>query len=217
MEGEGTMGGVKPYKVPAGEGEDILIEKKSRFIGHVYKVETVEEINEILAAQRKKYWDASHVVYAYILHDGTMRFSDDGEPQGTSGMPTLDVFRKEEVFDVLCTVVRYFGGTLLGAGGLVRAYGKTAKMALDAAGVAMMRPHLEVLVDCPYNLLEIVRKRFDAFDASEESAEFGASVLLTLYMPSEQFEAFSADIIDLTNGAVEPMAGEEKLFARRIK
>ncbi|MBQ2691238.1 MAG: YigZ family protein [Clostridia bacterium] len=211
------MGGVKPYKVPAGEGEDILIEKKSRFIGHVYKVETVEEINEILAAQRKKYWDASHVVYAYILHDGTMRFSDDGEPQGTSGMPTLDVFRKEEVFDVLCTVVRYFGGTLLGAGGLVRAYGKTAKMALDAAGVAMMRPHLEVLVDCPYNLLEIVRKRFDAFDASEESAEFGASVLLTLYMPSEQFEAFSADIIDLTNGAVEPMAGEEKLFARRIK
>jgi len=211
------MGGVKPYKVPAGEGEDILIEKKSRFIGHVYKVETVEEINEILAAQRKKYWDASHVVYAYILHDGTMRFPDDGEPQGTSGMPTLDVFRKEEVFDVLCTVVRYFGGTLLGAGGLVRAYGKTAKMALDAAGVAMMRPHLEVLVDCPYNLLEIVRKRFDAFDASEESAEFGASVLLTLYMPSEQFEAFSADIIDLTNGAVEPMAGEEKLFARRIK
>ncbi|MBQ1270697.1 MAG: YigZ family protein [Clostridia bacterium] len=211
------MGGIKPYKVPAGEGEDILIEKKSRFIGHVYKVETVEEINEILAAQRKKYWDASHVVYAYILHDGTMRFSDDGEPQGTSGMPTLDVFRKEEVFDVLCTVVRYFGGTLLGAGGLVRAYGKTAKMALDAAGVAMMRPHLEVLVDCPYNLLEIVRKRFDAFDASEESAEFGASVLLTLYMPSEQFDAFSADIIDLTNGAVEPMAGEEKLFARRIK
>ncbi|MBQ5814114.1 MAG: YigZ family protein [Clostridia bacterium] len=211
------MGGIKPYKVPAGEGEDILIEKKSRFIGHVYKVETVEEINEILTAQRKKYWDASHVVYAYILHDGTMRFSDDGEPQGTSGMPTLDVFRKEEVFDVLCTVVRYFGGTLLGAGGLVRAYGKTAKMALDAAGVAMMRPHLEVLVDCPYNLLEIVRKRFDAFDASEESAEFGASVLLTLYMPSEQFDAFSADIIDLTNGAVEPMAGEEKLFARRIK
>ncbi len=210
------MGGIKPYRVPAGEGEDVLIEKKSRFIGHVYKVETVEEINEILAAQRKKYWDASHVVYAYILKNGVMRFSDDGEPQGTSGMPTLDVFRKEEIYDVLCTVVRYFGGTLLGAGGLVRAYSKTAKMALDAAGIAVMQPHLEVLVDCPYNLLEIVRKRFENFEAVEESAEFGATVLLTVHMPTGQFEGFSADIIDITNGQVEPMAGEEKLFARRI-
>ncbi len=211
------MGGIKPYKVPAGEGEDVLIEKKSRFIGHVYPVETVEQIQEILAAQRKKYWDASHVVYAYILKDGAMRFSDDGEPQGTSGMPTLDVFRKEEVCNVLCTVVRYFGGTLLGAGGLVRAYGKTAKMALDAAGIAAMQPHLEVLVDCPYNLLEIVRKRFSAFEAAEESAEFGASVLLTLYMPTGRFADFRAEIIDLTSGVVEPLAGEEKMFARRIE
>ena len=99
---------------------------------------------------------------------------------------------------------------------LVRAYSKTAKMALDAAGIAVMQPHLEVLVDCPYSLLEIVRKRFDNFEAVEESADFGASVLLTVYMPTGQFEGFCADIIDVTNGQVEPMAGEEKLFARRI-
>ncbi|MEA4920694.1 MAG: YigZ family protein [Clostridiaceae bacterium] len=207
---------MKNYKVPAGEGEDILIEKKSKFIGHIYKVETAEECLEILEIQRKKYWDASTIAYAYILKNGVMRFSDGGEPQGTAGMPTLEVFRKEEVFDVLCITVRYFGGVLLGAGGLTRAFGRIAKMALDAAGIAIMQPHLEVVLDCPYSLLEIVRKQFTAYEAQETSAEFGASVKLSISIPFESFSAFHDNIVDVTNGIVEPMAGEEKMFAKKI-
>lgn len=205
------------YKVPASEGEDQLIEKKSRFIGHIYKVETAEEANNIIAAQKKKYWDASTVVYAYHLKNGVMRFSDGGEPQGTAGMPTLEVFRKEEVFDVLCVTVRYFGGILLGAGGLTRAYGKTAKLALDAAGIAVMQPHREVFIDCPYSLLETVRKYLPDFEAEETNTEYAASVGIELFMTSEKFESFKAKIIDVTNGQVTPEGRGEKLFAKKIK
>ena len=111
----------KPFRVPCREAEIEYIEKKSRFIGHIYKIQTAEQAQEILTAVRKQYWDATHNVYAYILQNGVMRFSDDGEPQGTSGMPTLEVLKKEAVFDVMCVTTRYFGGILLGAGGLVRA------------------------------------------------------------------------------------------------
>ena len=109
---------MKNFKVPYSEAEIEFIEKKSRFIGHIYKVSTPEQCQEILAAVRKKYWDAPHNAYAYVLQNGVMRFSDDGEPQGTSGMPTLEVLKKEEVFDVMCVITRYFGGTLLGQAAL---------------------------------------------------------------------------------------------------
>ncbi len=205
------------YKVPFSEAKTELTEKKSRFIGHIFKVETVEKANEILKAMQKQYWDASHVVYAYALKGGVMRMSDDGEPQGTAGMPTLEVLKKEEVFDILCVTVRYFGGTLLGAGGLTRAYGRAAKLALDEAGVAVMQPYLQVEIDCPYNLLEIVRKRFDGFEASEEGADFSQQVKLTLFMPRDRFEAFRAEIIDCTSGTVLPLEAGERLFAKRLK
>lgn len=208
---------MKSFKVPAGEGEDMLIEKKSRFISHIYKVETVKEATDILAQWKKEYWEASAIVYAYSLKDGTMRFSDDGEPQGTAGMPTLDMLRKEEVFDVLCVTRRYFGGTLLGAGGLTRAFGKVAKMALDNAGIAVMEPHLHVTLDCPYNMHELLRKRFEDFEVTENGIEYGASVVFDLYMPTERFDAFKADIIDMSNGTIEPVAGEEMMFPKKIK
>ena len=105
------------FEQTTGYGEDEFVEKKSRFIGHIYKVETPEQCQEILAAVRKKYWDATHNVYAYVLEGGNLcRFSDDGEPQGTAGIPSLDVLLKEEVVDCCVVVTRYFGGILLGAG-----------------------------------------------------------------------------------------------------
>ena len=103
---------MKNFKVPWQEAEVEFVEKKSRFIGHIYKIQTPEQAQDILAAVRKTYWDASHNVYAYVLQNGVMRFSDDGEPQGTSGMPTLDVLKKEAVFDVMCVTTRYFGGAV---------------------------------------------------------------------------------------------------------
>ena len=207
---------MKNFKVPAGESQIELIEKKSRFLGFIYPVESPEECAEYLRRFKKKYWDATHVVYAYTLEDGSMRFSDDGEPQGTAGMPTLEVLKKEEVFDVMCVITRYFGGTLLGAGGLVRAYSHTCKLALDAAGQAMMMPYAQVLVDCPYNLLEQVRRLLPNFEADEVEADFGASVTLTLALPMEQLEAFNAKLVDFTNGKLSAEFVGEELHAKKL-
>lgn len=204
------------YKVPFANAEAEFVEKKSRFVGRMYKVAAPEEANEILAALRKREWDATHHVYAYTLIGGAMRFSDDGEPQGTAGMPTLDVLKREEVFDALCVTTRWFGGTLLGAGGLTRAYAKACKLALDAAGIAVMTPFTQVGITCDYTWLELLRKHLALFDAVEERAEYGADVMLTVLLPSERFEAFAGHIVDVTNGRVVPARGTEKLFAKKL-
>lgn len=207
---------MKPFKVPYREAEAEYVEKRSRFIGHIYKIETAEQAQEILAAVRKKYWDASHNVYAYILRSGVMRFSDDGEPQGTSGMPTLDVLKKEQVFDVLCVTTRYFGGTLLGAGGLVRAYSHTCKLALDAAGQAMMQPYAKLRLDCSYPLLEQVRRQLPLFEAEEGETEFSDKVTMTVFLPKEKQAVFTAQLIDLTGGRLRPEELGEELFAKKL-
>lgn len=122
------------YIIPAGYGEAEYIDKKSRFIGQVQHAESEAEAMAFVEQIRKKHADATHNVWAYVLNTGAMRWSDDGEPGGTSGQPTLNVFRSAGVVDVCCVVTRYFGGILLGSGGLVRAYSKAASMALEAAG-----------------------------------------------------------------------------------
>ncbi len=208
---------MKPYKVPAGESEIELVEKKSRFIGRIFKVESPEQAQEIVQRIKKQHWDASHNVYAYVLENGVMRMSDDGEPQGTAGMPTLEVLKKEEIKNVLCVTTRYFGGTLLGAGGLTRTYGKTCKQALDAAGTAVMQPFDLYHIDCPYGLLETVRRQYEGFEADEQGAEFGSSVALSVCLPAGRSEAFCAHLVDKTNGAVRPERRGQKLFAKKIR
>ena len=115
---------MEEYLVPSGEGIAELVEKRSRFLGHIWLTQTEEEALQCIKKMREQHWDATHNVYAYLIKDGAMRYSDDGEPQGTAGIPVLEVLRKEGIYNVCCVVTRYFGGTLLGAGGLVRAYGK---------------------------------------------------------------------------------------------
>lgn len=207
---------MKNFKVPAGESQIELIEKKSRFLGFIYPVESAEECAEYLRRFKKKYWDATHVVYAYTLEDGSMRFSDDGEPQGTAGMPTLEVLKKEEIWNCLAITVRYFGGTLLGAGGLTRTYGRAAKMALDAAGIAVMQPFSRMILRCPYSLLEIVRTRYVYAEAEEVRADFGADVTLTVVLPAEREAAFTADIVETSNGKITPVKDGEELFAKKL-
>ena len=127
---------MESYLVPGEYGEAELVEKRSRFIGQVWRVETEEEARERVEQVRKKYHDARHHCWCYLLREGgVLRYSDDGEPQGTAGQPMLNVFQKEGVANAVCVVTRYFGGILLGAGGLTRAYGSTAKLALDGAGL----------------------------------------------------------------------------------
>ena len=154
---------MKEYLVPTGDGEAQFIERRSRFIGHIFLTETEEEALARLKQMREQYWDATHNVYAYIIRDGATRFSDDGEPGGTAGMPVLQVLQREELYNVTCVVTRYFGGILLGAGGLVRAYAHGAKIAVDAAGRSIKRIWTNVYLPCPYSWYERIRLEVAAF------------------------------------------------------
>lgn len=209
------------FRVPSGYGEDELIEKKSRFIGRVWRTDTEEEAIARIKEMREKHWDATHNVYAYIIRDtGTMRYSDDGEPQGTSGMPTLNVFRSEEIFNVCCVVTRYFGGTLLGAGGLVRAYSKAAKMALDAAGISEMRMWTTMMIPCAYPMFERFKREIDAFGGLIEDIEYGSEIVITASFPSEKKDDFFLRLTELTAGGVTEesvLITEEAFRPMRIK
>ena len=130
---------MREYKTVELESCDYFVEKKSKFIGYAKPVSTQDEAVEFINSIKSKHWDATHNVYAYVLRENnTQRYSDDGEPSGTAGVPVLDVILKENVTDVCIVATRYFGGTLLGAGGLVRAYSHTSKIALDAAHIITM-------------------------------------------------------------------------------
>ena len=191
------------YLVPTGYGEDEFTEKKSRFIGRVWPVETEEEALAHIAEMKKQHYDATHNCWAYVIKDGAVRFSDDGEPGGTAGMPMVQVLQKEEVYNVVCVVTRYFGGTLLGAGGLVRAYTKGAKIALDAAGKSMKRVWSVLYVPCPYSFYERMKLEVEAFGGIIRDTQFGAEVELEILVAQPQAQAFLDRIVDMTSGTVE--------------
>ncbi len=205
------------YLTPAGYGEAEFTEKRSRFIGRVWPVETEAEALEHLKEIRSRHWDATHNVYAYILREGgTMRYSDDGEPQGTSGMPTLTVFRAKEIQNVLCIVTRYFGGVLLGTGGLVRAYSQTAKLALAAAGVASVREWEELLIGCPYGMYERIRRELELAGAVVTATDFGADVSLEALLEKGKSEALNRRLQEISSGAVEALVLGSKFRAVRL-
>lgn len=189
------------YIIPAGYGEAEYIDKKSRFIGQVQHVESVSEAMAFIESVRKKYADATHNVWAYVLADGQMRWSDDGEPGGTSGQPTLNVFRSALVCDVACVVTRYFGGTLLGSGGLVRAYSKAASMALEAAGRARMAEWRSIAVECTYAQYERVRRLLEGMCAADMDGSFGEFVTVSALLPLDAAQAVSARLTDMTAGS----------------
>ncbi|MDE7010514.1 MAG: IMPACT family protein [Oscillospiraceae bacterium] len=199
------------YLVPAGYGEAELTEKRSRFIGQVWRVETEAEARAHLEEVRRKYHDARHHCWCCVLREGNvLRYGDDGEPQGTAGQPMLNVFLKEEVSNAVCVVTRYFGGILLGAGGLTRAYGGTAKLALDAAGVSRMRLWAVLAVPCPYPLYERMRLLVERSGGTVESADFGSDVLLTVLLPAEDTAGFRTAVTELSAGSVEVLVEEER-------
>ncbi len=205
------------YLTPAAYGEAELVEKRSRFIGRVWPVETEAEALEHLKEIRGKHWDATHNVYAYILREGgTMRYSDDGEPQGTSGMPTLTVFRGKKIQNVLCIITRYFGGILLGTGGLVRAYSQTAKLALAEAGIARVREWEELLIAAPYGMYERIRRELELAGAVVTSTDFGADVSLEALLEKGKSEALNRRLQELSSGAVEALILGSKFRAVRL-
>ena len=193
------------YLVPSEYGEDEFIEKKSRFIGRIWPVETEKEALARIQEMKKKHYDATHNCWAYIIRDGAVRFSDDGEPGGTAGMPMLQVLQREGLFNAVCVVTRYFGGILLGAGGLVRAYTKGAKIAVDAAGKSMKRVWTVLYVPCPYSFYERVRLEVEGFGGIVRKADFGAEVELELLFPEAKTQEFLDRLTDMTAGTVESM------------
>ena len=202
------------FRIPAHDGCDEFTEKKSRFIGVVRYTKTEEEALAFIAEQNEKHKTAGHNVYAYSIRDNNiMRYSDNGEPQGTAGLPVLDVFRKEEVFDFCCVVTRYFGGILLGTGGLVRAYSHAAKIALDSAGIAVMRLWTDGTMSIPYNLFEIVQKALISLGARITATDYGAEVTVSFLVPTEEFDMIAAKIFDTTNGRVLTRRGEDRFMA----
>ena len=191
------------YYLPTGYGTSEFVEKKSRFIGEVWRISTEEEARQRVAEVKKKYHDARHSCWCYLLRDGTVRYSDDGEPQGTAGQPMLEVFSREGITDCVCIVTRYFGGILLGTGGLARAYTKGAKDALLAAGVSVERLWNRILVPCSYAQFERVRQETEKRGGVIEDTDYGADVMLTVLTPEGETAGYLAALTELSAGSIE--------------
>ncbi len=200
------------YIVPFETAESEFTEKRSRFISHIWRVETEEEARARIEEMKKKYYDARHNCWCYLLHDGPVRYSDDGEPQGTAGQPMLNVFQREEVTNVCCVVTRYFGGILLGAGGLTRAYAKGAKDALDAAGICRMNLWTEWEIPCTYPLFERMKLTVESCGGVVRDAEYGADIVLRAAFPSGGAEQFASRLTELSAGQLAMTAAGESFL-----
>lgn len=199
------------YRTVADSGEGEYVDRRSRFLAHVHPVVNEKQALALIGGYKQRYWDASHNVFAYILRDGqTRRCSDDGEPQGTAGTPVLEVLQKEDITDALVVVTRYFGGVLLGAGGLVRAYSHAAKIGLDAAGIAVMRPCRLGTITCAYARYDALNMLIRSVGGSVEDARFGTVVILEVALPAHAAAEFERALADVTRGESIPhWRGEE--------
>ena len=191
------------YITVAREATAEFTEKRSRFIGAVRPVQSEEEAAAFVAEKRAKHWNAAHNVYAYALRAGQIcRYSDDGEPQGTAGIPALQTVQGARVTDAVVVVTRYFGGVLLGTGGLARAYAKGAKVALEAAGLIYMRRRLVVSLTCDYAQYGRIGAMIPALGGVQKNADFGAAVTLEFLLPPGERSAFEEQLADATAGTV---------------
>lgn len=198
------------YFVPTATGEAEFVEKRSRFLGHVFLVETEAEARSRVDEVRKKHYAARHNCWCYRLRTGgAERCSDDGEPQGTAGQPMLNVFQRSGVENVCCVVTRYFGGVLLGAGGLVRAYAQSAKDALDAAGISVVRPWTELTIPCPYHLFERLKLEVERKGGLVGEADYAEEITLQALFQADAVEGFLDAVSQMSAGGIRPhMTGE---------
>ncbi len=188
-----------------------ITEKRSRFIGEAFAVTSETEVSETLASLRKKYWDARHIAYAFTLADGTARFSDDGEPHGTAGKPILNVISGSGVTDCLITVTRYFGGTLLGTGGLVRAYGEAASLAISDAGTYQAVPIGEYRVICSYDQLKTLSKLIEQSGGFNTLPEYTENVNLLFSLEVSKEADFSAKLTETFSATLKYEKISEKM------
>lgn len=202
---------VEGYRTIATPAQDEFIEKKSRFIGHIAPVQTEEEAVAFVGEIRARHREATHNVYAYILRQNQLsRFSDDGEPQGTAGIPVIDTMKKSGVTDAVVVATRYFGGILLGGGGLIRAYSHTATIALAAAERVRMKQCLRLDLTCSYELYGRVQAIVPECGGITDDTQFTDSVAISLHLEPERLEALTRRLADATSGrAALQRTGEE--------
>lgn len=202
---------MEEYKTVENAASDFFIEKKSRFIGYVKPVKTQDEAVSFINEIKTKHWDATHNVYAYVLRENnTQRYSDDGEPGGTAGVPVLEVMLKEGVTDACVVATRYFGGTLLGAGGLVRAYSHTSKIALDAGKIITMAQCSVMSVSVEYSFYDRVQKLLEEFGANVIDAQFADNVKVIFSVKENLVEYLNERMIDLSGGKYKTVFIESK-------
>lgn len=192
---------MQEYKTVEKEASDFFIEKKSKFIGYAKPVKTQEDALEFISKIKSKHWDATHNVYAYVLRENNIqRYSDDGEPSGTAGVPVLDVMLKENLVDVCVVATRYFGGTLLGAGGLVRAYSHTSKIALEAAGIFTMAQCSVMSAEVDYSFYDRLNILLSDFSAVILGTSFSDKVCVEFSVKENIVDLLNAKLIDVSNG-----------------
>lgn len=199
------------YITATGEASASFVEKKSEFIGYAAPVSNQEEALSFISGIREKNRKASHNAYAYVLRAGNgSGYSDDGEPQGTAGIPALNAIKKRELTDVCVVVTRYFGGILLGTGGLARAYSHAAAIALDAAGVSLMCECYPLRVAVDYGLYGRITPSLPEFEVIIKNSDFGAEVVLELLVKARFAERFEQKLADLTGGKAGIVKGDKK-------
>ncbi len=202
---------LKPYCTVGKNSETEYVISRSRFIGRCFAVSDESEALKILERIRKQHWDATHNCYAYRLRSGAARYSDDGEPQGTAGLPMMEVLKKRDLYDLLVISTRYFGGILLGAGGLVRAYTRSTTDAVDAAGILHMLPctGYRLHVDYPYwNAVQSVTERFGVL----EHTEYSEAIDCIFRCRTDRTDAFLKALRERTEARVTAQAFEEGYF-----
>ena len=204
---------LKPYKTARAASETEFTVNKSRFIGRCFPVSSEEEALARLDEIRKLHHDATHNCWAYNLRGGIMRFSDDGEPGGTAGMPIMDTLIRSETLDTIIIVTRYFGGILLGSGGLVRAYSKSASDALSSAGVLQMLPCSEIEFFVDYSRYGGI-EGFVRSNSTVKNTEFLDNIRFNCLVPFDDAEGFIAEIIERTDGRSSPKIISEEYLAK---
>jgi len=202
---------IKEYRTVASATEETIIIKKSKFISYIQPVDTEEEALEFIDTIRKKHWDATHNCFAYVIgeHDHIQKASDDGEPSGTAGKPILEVIKKEHLKNVAIVVTRYFGGIMLGAGGLIRAYGQSAAEGIHKAGIVLKVLHTEVIATVDYTWVGKLENELHNRGYQITGTEYTDKVTFTILAVSGEEQKLTTLLTDLTNGQAELQRGNQ--------
>ena len=211
------MSNGESFLVPLGEARSEITVKRSKFIASIRPLKTSEEAMDFISEISKEFYDATHNCWAYNLRNGESRRSDDGEPTGTAGQPILNVLSGNGVFDAACVVTRYFGGTLLGTGGLIRAYSDATNVVLKEAGLGTMLEAQKISLITPYNLYEPIIKLIGEYEpVREPESIFLEEVEVSFFLEPEKIDKFEKSLQELSSGKVNPKYLEKDYLLKRL-